>query len=93
MSYFSEKLKTAISSSGLSQSQIAALIGESKSNFSAFVRGKRPLSDDKLRKMASISELGLNFHTLKVWDAVDKVSLEVLTIAVNLLREEGAGNI
>lgn len=89
MSYFSEKLKEAIDSSGLSQGKIADTIGELRSNFNAFVNGKRALTDDKIQKMVSIPELKLDFMTLKSWQALDQYGPDVLKKAFQLLKEKG----
>jgi len=71
MGYFSSNLRKYIEQSGLSQGKVADKIGELRTNFNHAVNGKRPLTDDKLRKLAAISELGLTYEELRQWQALD----------------------
>jgi transcriptional regulator with XRE-family HTH domain len=88
MSFFSDSLKAAIESSGLSQGKIADEIGVLRSNFNAFVNGKRPLTEDKLEKLLAISQLKLSKKQIEAWQAMDEYSPEALIEAARLLGIE-----
>lgn len=87
MGYFSENLKAARMASGLKQDEVAALIGASRTNYNDAENGRKPLSLEKMQKLAEIPELGLTLAQLKAWKVMDEYEPEVLQEAIKLYKK------
>jgi transcriptional regulator with XRE-family HTH domain len=75
MSYFSDNLRDRIERSALSQGKIADAIGELRANFNQVVAGKRSLSEEKMQKLATLSEVDVTFEELKYWRYMDELAV------------------
>jgi transcriptional regulator with XRE-family HTH domain len=79
--FFAKNLKKKLDSVGLSQNKLAALIDETPSNMVSLLKGRRGLSENVLRKIASVTELNTSYEELKGWALADKEDLVSLVIA------------
>jgi len=78
METFGERLAAWCSKKGISMYRLSQLIGVSEANLSSIKKGKRPPSDEVLKKIASVPELDLTYAKLRAWLLLGQATPEEL---------------
>lgn len=87
MATFGERLRALRESKGISQERLAEMINYARTNIAGIEAGRRPASDEVLRRIAGIKDLGISFDQLKAWQAIGKMSPSQLAALRKELEE------
>jgi transcriptional regulator with XRE-family HTH domain len=70
---FADKLKQYRSGKGLSGRRLSILSGIDQGNLAHVESGRRPPSENDLRKIAAVPQLEIDFDTLSAWRKLDEM--------------------
>lgn len=79
-------LKTARLKAGLTQNDVAAMVGDTQSNYAAFEGGSRPYSKKRIEVIANA--LGINQSQLLAWMLIDEYGEDVFKEALNIVTQK-----
>lgn len=89
MSIFSENLRSIIKEKGLSSQNLALDLHIDPAVMSKVLNGKMNPPVKFIETLSQCKILGLDFETLKAWQAMDDYGPVVLKKAFQLLKEKG----
>lgn len=87
--FVAARVKKARLDAGLSQADLAALIGMTSDNYNKLETGKRGISAKMIKKLSSIPSLGLDEDDLKGLKALETFGTKVIKKAYYSLVTEG----
>ena len=73
LSIFGRKIKEAREARGISGYRLAQLSGIVGPNLISIEKGRRIPSDENLRSLAAVSELGVSYEQLRAWASADNL--------------------
>lgn len=90
MSYFYDRLLAHIESltPRLTLGRLHYLSEIPTGHFSQWKSGKRKPSDNELRKLAAVDELGLSLSILQAWKTIDEYGVETIFSGIRTLCEQ-----
>jgi transcriptional regulator with XRE-family HTH domain len=92
---FSDELRAWRKSRKISMYELAKRIGVSESNLCSIEKGRRPASEDVLRRIASYEPLGITFEQLRAWQILEGTNpqeVEPLIKALGELKRQREAN-
>lgn len=88
MKSFGEQLRLHREAKGVSTWEVEKQTGISRSNLVSIEKGRRPASDDVLKKLASIPDLDITYEKLLAWKAIETYGPETLMKATEIIMKE-----
>lgn len=89
MNTFGERLYAWCEKKGVTMYRLARLINVSDANLSSIKKGKRPASDEVLKRIAAVPELEISYELLRAWQRLDGATeAEKVEIVRELLSPE-----
>lgn len=81
MATFGERLRELRKSKGISQERLAEMIDYQRTNLVNIELGKKKASEEVLKKLADVKELGVPLELLKAWQMIDAFGPETILAA------------
>lgn len=88
MNTFGEKLRTWRDAKDVSGWMIEKVTGIHRTSISNIEHGRRPASEDVIKKLASMPEMDITYEELKAWQAIDQYGPEILARAFIELEKQ-----
>lgn len=85
---FGQKLENQMKQAGLSKNKLGKLSGVPRQNIIEFCNGKRTPTNDVLKKLASVKELGVSLEQLLAWKLLDEYDVKIVLHAFDELFPE-----
>ncbi len=86
MSYFSDNLSKRLENLGMTKYRLHKLMGLSESIVINVTNGARKPSEEFIKKLASVDELGLTYPELLAWKLTDEYGEDILKEAIEIVK-------